>query len=85
MRQHEGKFKCLKNCHICYIKLKTRIFCGLGSSDPIARQLRKMTIEAKKLSREVVVCETVAIQSRDFLCEIEKFLDFALFHFTRKV
>ena len=29
--------KCLKNCHICYIKLKTCIFCGLGSSDAVTR------------------------------------------------
>ena len=29
--------KCLKNYHICYIKLKTHVFRGLGSSDAVAR------------------------------------------------
>ena len=32
-RQCEGKTKCLKNCHICYIKLETCIFHGLDSHE----------------------------------------------------
>ena len=49
--------KCSKNCHICYIKLKTRVFRGLGSSDVVARE----TSEAQKLSRDS--SDTVAIAS----------------------
>ena len=54
----EGKSKCLKNYHICIIKLKTHVFCGLGSSEPVA----KMTIKAKKLLREAFGRETIEIQ-----------------------
>ena len=32
-RQGEGNREFLKNCHICYIKLKTRIFRELGSRE----------------------------------------------------
>ena len=32
-RQCKGKTKCLKNCHIYYIKLETHVFHGLGSRD----------------------------------------------------
>ena len=50
-RQCEGKTKCLKNCHICYIKLKTRVFCGLGSRN-ISREthwsFRKKLLVAKQ-------------------------------------
>ena len=46
----DGNESVLKTCHICLIKLKTRIFHGLGSSETIAR----MATEAQKLSREVV-------------------------------
>ena len=30
-RQSEGNRECMKNCPICLIKLKTRVFCRLGS------------------------------------------------------
>ena len=33
-----------KNCHICYVKLKTHVFCGLGS--------RKISREKHKSFRE---------------------------------
>ena len=46
----EGKESVLKTCHICLIKLKTRVFHELGSSETVAR----MATEAQKLSREVV-------------------------------
>ena len=52
--------KCSKNCYICYIKLKTRVFRGLGSSNVVARE----TSEAQKLSREALSREIVAIQLR---------------------
>ena len=32
-RQCEGNRKFLKNCQICHIKLKTRVFRGLGSRE----------------------------------------------------
>ena len=32
-REDEGNRECLKNCHINLIKLKTRIFRGLGSRE----------------------------------------------------
>ena len=42
----EGNEVCLKNCHIYYIKLKTRIFRGLGS--------REISHEKQRSFRETI-------------------------------
>ena len=34
----QGKVYVFENCHICIIKLKTHIFCRLGSSNLVASQ-----------------------------------------------
>ena len=41
-RQCEGNEVSLKNCHICYIKLKICIFRGLGSSETLCMKLRNI-------------------------------------------
>ena len=51
-RQCEGNEVSLKNCHICYIKPKTRVFCGLGSreiSREKHRSFREKLLVAKQL------------------------------------
>ena len=50
-RQCEGNEVSLKNCHICYIKLKTRIFHELGSreiSQEKYRSFREKLLVAKQ-------------------------------------
>ena len=56
----------LKNCHICYIKLKTCFFCELGNHE-ISREKHRSFREKFLVTKQL----------RYPLYEIEKFLVFA--------
>ena len=73
-RQCEGNRKFLKNCHICHIKLKTRVFRGLGSHENHKSFCEKLLVARQ--SRD----------SHDSLCmKLKKFQFLPKNHFTRRV
>ena len=77
-RQCVGNEVSLKNYHICYIKLKTRVFHGLGNRE-ISREKHRSF--CKKL--------LVAIQSRDnrvsHCMKLKNFQFLPKNHFARRV
>ena len=60
------KLKCLKNGHICQIKLKTSDFRGLDSSEPVAKKSRKGPLKLKSF-REKLLVVNKAWDSRETL------------------
>ena len=63
----EGNESVLKTCHICLIKLKTRIFSGLGSSVTVAIQSRECPLKFKSF-REKLLVANKSRDSGDSLC-----------------
>jgi len=63
----EGNESVLKTYHICLMKLKTRVFRGLGSSVTVAIQSREWPLKLKSF-REKLLVANKSRDSRDSLC-----------------